>query len=206
MLKQKKGLLQLALALSLPFASSLQLNVTAIGARDGASTLECWQMDNPFDTSSTPGTSGTAVAMLSNVSTLSYSIIPSAFDGGLHNAPFAQWVVFTSGLAYITLPADANTSAVVPGGQFGLIFAADTKDVSREGHHTQYPGLTETITLQIPTEDGKVPQYSLLHMGPCIANDVAGIREFSMAGGMKLDSVGQEVEVRADNLLPFHVG
>lgn len=116
-----------------------------------------------------------------------------------------RWVVFTSGFAYITLPADEDTSAVVSGGQFGLILAADTIDVSREGHRTQYPGITETVALQIPTCDGKVPPHGVLHMGPCIANEVAGVREFAMAEGTQLDQVGREAEGRADNLLPFHL-
>ena len=91
-MKQKKGITQLALALALqlPVASSLQLNITAIGAQDGASTIECWQMDSPFTTSSTPGTSGSAVAALSSVSSLSYTLLPPAYDGGLHNAPAMQ--------------------------------------------------------------------------------------------------------------------
>ncbi|KAI8948667.1 hypothetical protein F4801DRAFT_441893 [Xylaria longipes] len=161
-------------------AASLKLNVTAIGARDGLSTLECWQMDQPFDTSTQPGTSGSAQAQLGNVSTLSYSILPSNFDGGLHNAPQNQWVVFLSGLAYITVPGDESTSVFVTGGQFGLIFAADTNDVSKEGHRTQYPGITETIALQIPTADGKVPKHNLVHEGPCSISEIAGLRSFAL--------------------------
>ncbi|KAI0552417.1 hypothetical protein F4679DRAFT_88638 [Xylaria curta] len=162
-------------------AASLKLNVTAIGARDGLSTLECWQMDQPFDTSTTPGTSGSAQTQLGNVSTLSYSVLPSAFDGGLHNAPQNQWVVFLSGLAYITVPGDDATSSVfVTGGQFGLIFAADTSDVSEEGHRTQYPGITETVALQIPTSDGKVPKHDLVHNGPCSISEIAGLRTLTL--------------------------
>ncbi|KAI2632618.1 hypothetical protein GGS26DRAFT_591058 [Hypomontagnella submonticulosa] len=202
-MKERRVLSRLALILSVPLAASLKLNVTAIGARDGLSTLECWQTDKPFNTSSQPGTAGTAIATLSNVSNLSYTIIPSDFDGGVHNAPYAQWVVFTSGLAYITLPGGDGTSAIVSGGQFGLIFAADTADVSRKGHRTQYPGITETIALQIPTQDGKVPEHSVLHMGPCAVNEVAGIREFGTAG-TSLDQVNPKVEGWAYNLLPFH--
>ncbi|KAJ2998465.1 hypothetical protein NUW58_g300 [Xylaria curta] len=121
-------------------ATSLKLNVTAISARAGSSTLECWQMDQPFNTSSQPGTAGTAQAPLGSVSSLAYSILPSNFDGGIHNAPQNQWVVFLAGLAYITLPDDNTTSAYVTGGQFGLIFVADTKKISKRGHRTQYPG------------------------------------------------------------------
>ncbi|KAI0839542.1 hypothetical protein F5Y06DRAFT_295568 [Hypoxylon sp. FL0890] len=174
-MKQKRILSQLALLLSLPLVSSLKLNVTAISARGGSSTLECWQMDKPFDISSQPGTSGAAVATLSSASNLSYIIIPPNYDGRLHNAPHAQWVVFASGLAYITLPEHDSTNALISGGEFGLIFAADTADVSREGHRTQYPGITETIVLQIPTCDGNVPDHSILHMGPCGVDEIAGL-------------------------------
>ena len=86
-----------------------------------------------------------------------------------------RWVVFLSGLAYITLPGDSTTSAYVEGGQLGLIFAADTSDVSGSGHNTSYPGVTETIALQIPTQDGEIPSHSVLHAGPCTANDTAGL-------------------------------
>ncbi|KAH8163478.1 hypothetical protein CIB48_g4769 [Xylaria polymorpha] len=161
-------------------AASLKLNVTAIGARDGLSTLECWQMDQPFDTSTQPGTSGTAQTQLGNVSTISYSILPSNFDGGLHNAPQNQWVVFLSGLAYITLPGDPSTSVFITGGQFGLIYVADTSDVSKEGHRTQYPGITETIALQIPTAGGQVPKHDLVHEGPCSISEIAGLRNFAV--------------------------
>lgn len=195
-------------------AAALKLNVTAIGAQSGSSTLECWQMDQPFATSSTPGTSGSAQTSLDKVSSLSYTIIPSNFDGGIHHAPANQyvlpcplcpllrllstvcvmtcmrllnltycgrWVVFTTGLAYITLPDDNQTSAYVNGGQFGLIFAADTKNVSREGHRTQYPGVTETIALQIPTKDGKIPKHRVLHLGPCSISEVTGARDYAVA-------------------------
>ncbi|KAK7754565.1 hypothetical protein SLS62_003347 [Diatrype stigma] len=113
------------------------------------------------------------------------------------------WVVFTTGLALITLPDDDSTSAHVAGGQFGLIFAADTADLSKKGHRTQYLGITETVALQIPTADGKVPEHSLLHMGPCGANETTGIRQFAVAStSVEPDAPG--VQSRATNLLPFH--
>lgn len=70
--------------------NTLRLNVTAIGAQDGASTLECWQVDSPFDISTDPGTAGSAVASLGSVANMSYTIIPSNYDGGVHNAPHNQ--------------------------------------------------------------------------------------------------------------------
>lgn len=69
---------------------ALQLNVTAIGARNGSSTLECWQIDAPFAISDQAGTAGTALANLGNVTRFLYSVIPAGFDGGLHNAPANQ--------------------------------------------------------------------------------------------------------------------
>ncbi|GAW19600.1 hypothetical protein ANO14919_090880 [Xylariales sp. No.14919] len=161
-------------------ATSLNLNVTAISARDGSSTLECWQMNEPFDTSTQPGISGTAQVSLGAASSLTYSIIPPNFDGGIHNAPENQWVIFTSGLAYITLPDDNTTSAYISGGPFGLIFAADTKEVSGKGHRTEYPGITETVALRVPTADGKVPEHRVLHSGPCSISEIAGIREYGL--------------------------
>ncbi|KAI1825886.1 hypothetical protein F4861DRAFT_500230 [Xylaria intraflava] len=188
-------------------AASMKLNVTAIGAQYGSSTLECWQMDAPFVVSSEPGTAGSAQAPLGNVANISYSILPANFDGGVHNAPHAQyvsppkwkrlsysffspspnwfvrWVIFTSGLAFVTLPDDETTSAYVSGGEFGLLFAADTPDVSAKGHRTQYPGMVETIGIQIPTADGQVPKHDLLHMGPCNGSEIAGVRQFGLSSG-----------------------
>ncbi|GAP91806.1 putative small secreted protein [Rosellinia necatrix] len=170
----------LALPLLLPQVASLQLNVTAIGAENGSSTLECWQMDQPFITSTEPGTAGSAQTPLGGVSSISYSILPPDYDGGIHNAPANQWVVFTAGLAHITLPDDNTTSAYVVGGQFGLIFAADTLDVSAKGHRTVYPGITETIALQVPTLNGEIPKHQVLHAGPCSISEIAGIREYGL--------------------------
>lgn len=81
-----------------------------------------------------------------------------------------------SGLAYVTLPDDNTTSAYVSGGEFGLIFAADTADVSERGHRTQYPGVAETIILQIPVKDNEIPEHTVLHYGPCVANETSGFR------------------------------
>jgi hypothetical protein len=88
------------------FAAALNLNITAIGARDGSSTLECWQLDTPFVESSVPGTAGSANAFLSDAANISYTIIPPNFDGGLHNAPRNQSVC--SSLAHYADPDQAG--------------------------------------------------------------------------------------------------
>lgn len=79
--------------LSIPAAAPLKLNVTAIGAQDGHSTLECWQLDSPFDVSDQPGTAGSAATSLGSAANISYSVLPASFDGGLHNAPYNQYVL-----------------------------------------------------------------------------------------------------------------
>jgi hypothetical protein len=62
------------------------------------------------------------------------------------------------------------------GGEFGVIFAADTADVSSGGHISTYLGSTESVFFQVPTQDGMVPDHNRLHMGPCIAEEMTGLR------------------------------
>ena len=70
----------------------LRLNTTAIGAQNGFSTLECWEVDSPFYTSGDSATVGSSVAHLGNVSTLSWSVVPPGQYVGSHNAPYNQQV------------------------------------------------------------------------------------------------------------------
>ncbi|KAH8200811.1 hypothetical protein TruAng_005048 [Truncatella angustata] len=168
--------------IALGATTALHLNITAIGARDGRSTLECWQLEEEFIISNTAGVAGSASSVLSDAANSSIVVIPSGFDGGLHNAPHNQWVLFTTGLALITLPENNSAKAYVTGGEFGLIFAADTADVSRLGHRTQYPGITETIAIQIPTKDNRVPAHTCLYDGACSAGEVVGLRGLAVAG------------------------
>lgn len=80
--------------------------------------------------------------------------------------PVYRYVAFLSGEAHITIPGSRH-EAWIHGGAHGLIIAADTADVSRIGHVTDYPGDTETVALQIPIADGKFPPHTRLHSGPC---------------------------------------
>ena len=90
-----------------------------------------------------------------------------------------RWVFFVSGLAYITVPGHPNQTAYLSGGEFGLIFAADTNEVSSTGHRSQYPGNAETVALASPTENNTIPNHIILHMGPCEADEVSGLRSKS---------------------------
>ncbi len=77
-----------------------------------------------------------------------------------------------SGLAHISL-ANSTDEAFIYGGKNGLIFAADTVDVSPKGHSTNYPSKEETRAIQVPT-GGIVPQYAVLYSGPCKGKQLLG--------------------------------
>src|SRR5262249_37645069 len=62
------------------------LNPRAISASNGASILECWQLPG-FVFSSVAGTIGALHLFLGDLSNATYTVIPSRFDGGVHNAP-----------------------------------------------------------------------------------------------------------------------
>ncbi|KUI63630.1 hypothetical protein VM1G_10202 [Cytospora mali] len=166
----------LALLVAPATAQQLRLNITAVSAQKGLSTLECWEVDSPLYTSYGPDSNGAIVSNLGNVSALSWAAAQPGLDFGLHNAPSKQWVVVLSGVIHITLPHDNSSEAYITGGEFGLIFAADTADVSVDGHVSVAIGTTESVLLQIPTGDGKTPDFERLHMGPCSGEELTGWR------------------------------
>jgi hypothetical protein len=67
-----------------------KFNVTAIGARNNASTLECWQLAEPLLDSTVPGQAGGASLNLGAVSRINYIIVPADLAGSLRNAPAIQ--------------------------------------------------------------------------------------------------------------------
>lgn len=112
-----------------------------------------------------------------------YTILASTVHETDHGWEKNRWVAFISGLAYISLPHNmSEASAHVSGGAFGLIFAGDTAADSDTGHRTEYPGITETVLLQVPTCDGGVPAHTVLHEGPCTAQEITGTRALAAAG------------------------
>ncbi|KAF7117709.1 hypothetical protein CNMCM5793_006865 [Aspergillus hiratsukae] len=149
------------------------LNITVIGAQNNQSTLECWALEPGFTSSTQPGVAGSAQLSLGPVGdNATYNIIPAQFDGGRHNAPARQWVVFLSGLAYITLP-HSDDEAWVLGGKHGMILALDTADVSADGHYTEYPSDEVTVALVVPLgEEEEEPAHRVLHQGACKPTEV----------------------------------
>jgi hypothetical protein len=69
------------------------LNITAIAGVQNQSVIQCWQMESPFAVSNDAGTKGVARIDLSDTHSLSYLVLPSNYDGGLHTAPAKQYVI-----------------------------------------------------------------------------------------------------------------
>ncbi|KAI1097475.1 hypothetical protein F4804DRAFT_339163 [Jackrogersella minutella] len=161
-------------------AADLKLNVTAVGVRDGRSTIECWQFDNPFTSTTVLNRTGDIFSSsLGGLANLSYTFVPPKYDQGIHTAPFKQWVILIKGLGLITVPGE-DTQAYVTPGETGVVFAADTPDVSSTGHRSQYLGVTETIILQIPTRDNSVPPHEVLYSGSCNTSATSGLWDLAM--------------------------
>ena len=147
-----------------PSSNSTYLTAPALVTVNNRTVVQCWRLNTPFLTSSTPGTSGAKTATITNATNLAYTILPPRFNGGLHTAPLPQIVHFLSGLAHITLPDDPDTDLWLVGGAGGLLFAADT---TGPGHITRYPSEQKTVGLVAPFEGGKVPDYQVLREGAC---------------------------------------
>ena len=66
----------------------------------------------------------------------------------------------------------------------GLLVAAD---VLGRGHFTNYPGEKETVAVQVPFDGGRVPEYEVLHAGPCRAGrgQVIGGGDWAEEGGKR---------------------
>ncbi|TKA83907.1 hypothetical protein B0A55_00191 [Friedmanniomyces simplex] len=163
-----------ALAVSLlgtAFAANSYLQATALVTNaQNHSQLECWQFTTPLNISTAAGTSGAATFAFSASTETIYTVIPGRFNGGTHNAPAPQLVVFLSGLAHITLPVPIHGNSTldeawVPGGTDGLIIAVDTQG---SGHITTYPLDEPTASLQIPFASADdLPAHEIVASGPC---------------------------------------
>ena len=80
----------LILLQSVSVSATTHLNLTTTAAANGKSTLECWQLSNPFTTSGQPGTIGSMTTNLGSLANATYSIVPAGTDSGAHNAPTVQ--------------------------------------------------------------------------------------------------------------------
>ncbi|KAI1173045.1 hypothetical protein F4777DRAFT_478608 [Nemania sp. FL0916] len=167
---------------SLPGITSMHLNVTAVGGKDGKSRFECWQLSTPLDQSGQFGLVGTAASFLGDVGNMTYGVIPAGYEGEFHTAPIVQWIIVLNGMSRIVLADNSTFTVSNDGGESSFLFFADTPAVSRQGHKNYYPGDTETIFLQIPTRDGKIPEHRvLLDDAPCTSAEFVGLRSLASA-------------------------
>jgi hypothetical protein len=70
--------------------------VTAIAAKDGVSTIECWQLPS-FKASADKGIIGSLSLFLGDTANATYTVLPPRFNGGAHNAPVNQYVHISVG-------------------------------------------------------------------------------------------------------------
>lgn len=75
---------------------------------------------------------------------------------------------------HIRLP-NSTTEAWIQGGKYGFIIAADTVEVSKLGHITEFPSGDDTVIAQFPVVEGVVPEHVVLHEGPCTAGSGIGV-------------------------------
>lgn len=90
--------------------------------------------------------------------------------------PLRRWIVLLKGMAEIGLAHDKSQSFYISGGEFGLMFASDTADVSSRGHTSKFLGTEQVVYLQIPTRNNAIPEHKRLHMGACKAEELKGWR------------------------------
>ncbi|KAH0293906.1 hypothetical protein M436DRAFT_80551 [Aureobasidium namibiae CBS 147.97] len=133
------------------------------------SALECWRFSTPLIDASEPGVAG-SLRFNFNASSASYTIIPPRFNATRHNSPTPQLVVYTSGLAHISLPSSDDQAWFIGGNQ-GLLVAADT---TGEGHFTGYPSEQYTSVMSIPFPDGVVPDHEKVSSGACHFSSIGG--------------------------------
>lgn len=82
--------------------------------------------------------------------------------------------MFLTGLVHITLP-DSKDEAWIQGGKYGILIAADTKNVSETGHITNFPGGSDTVVAQFPITGNVLPAHKVLYSGPCKLDELIGM-------------------------------
>ncbi|GJE88827.1 hypothetical protein PsYK624_049140 [Phanerochaete sordida] len=157
-----------ALSPVLPASNGTFLELSAIVTKNNNSALECWRLTDPFATSVGAGTAGASSMDINNLANATYTVLPPRFEGGVHNAPHPQLVVFLSGVAHVTLPHGTD-DAFVLGGDNGIIIAVDTTGT---GHNTSYPSNQQTRALQIPFTGGIIPPHVVVGEGACTSDQI----------------------------------
>src|SRR3569833_2097629 len=173
-------ILYLACILPLPATVSCSSHMIAtalVSEPDGDARIECWRFEPPLHSYPNVG----AAVTVAEVSNVTYVVLPPRSSEGIHNPPYPMLVhhmpwgtnmsnltwlrlfVLLSGLAHVTLPHSDNDVWIMEGVNVFLVAA----DVTGNGHYTDYPSDKETVALQLPFRDGKVPAHDVLHTGAC---------------------------------------
>ncbi|KAI9832710.1 MAG: hypothetical protein M1826_001268 [Phylliscum demangeonii] len=141
--------------------------ITAIGAVNRKSRLQCWQLSTPFFVSNatTEDLVGADFEFLGPMDNATYGVVPANYESAAHR-DHVEYLAVLSGLAQITIPGTAQSVAVGPGGT-DFIIAADTSAVSDTGHATAYPSSNKTTVLAVQPKGGAVPDHTVVHDGPC---------------------------------------
>jgi hypothetical protein len=85
-------------------------------------------------------------------------------------------VIVLKGLAIVTLADNSSSTVAASSGGMDMLFATDTPAVSEKGHGSYFPGITETIFMQIPTKDGLIPKHEVIHdNAPCSPREFGGL-------------------------------
>lgn len=121
--------------------------------------LECWQFLRPF---AKYPTVGKALA-LADVDNVTYVVLPPRGDEGFHHPPAPMLFVLISGLACVIAP-NSTEHLWISQHENQVVVA---NDMAGAGHVTKYPLNEPSIALQLPFKRGKVPDYRVLHSGPC---------------------------------------
>ncbi|KAF2673270.1 hypothetical protein BT63DRAFT_397038 [Microthyrium microscopicum] len=145
------------------------LNITAISAANGESTLECWNLFSP------PGDfAGAANYPIGNFEGAFIGVLPpQTYIGQAWARTYHRYSLVLSGLVHITLP-NSKHEAWLQGGQYGLLIAADLKNTSKSGHITDFPAKDQTVIAQFPIL-GDLPEHAVLYKGPCKLPELIGL-------------------------------
>ncbi|KAF7197814.1 hypothetical protein HII31_00903 [Pseudocercospora fuligena] len=162
-------LLLYLLTVSVLAASEHLLLTALLSDAEGRLRFECWQMAEFVKYP----TVGMAVPGGSEVTNLSYVVLPPQSSEGYHRPPHPMFFVLLSGQAHVTIPEHSDDELWISEGKNNLMIAADTIG---NGHVTEYPSDVSTHALQIPFKEGRLPEHTVLHPGVCNSS-IAGVQD-----------------------------
>jgi hypothetical protein len=138
------------------------LSLTAVTSdeHDTKARIECWQFKQPFIKYPTVG----KALHLADLSNVTYVVLPPYSKEGLHHPPAPMLFVLVTGAAHVTIPDSSDELWITEQGDQVVI----ANDIHGIGHDTEYPLNRDTVALQLPFKDAKVPEYRMLHMGSCM--------------------------------------